>query len=74
MTGMLPNLEKVKIEVVPFTNLLSINGMSTCTSPLLDVRIENERGYSWNQDAEHPVLEQTVHTRQVKSHSSVGSV
>lgn len=45
-----------------------------CTSPLLDVRIENERGYSWNQDAEHPVTEQTVHIGQVKSHDSVDSV
>lgn len=34
MTGMLPNLEKVKIEVVPFTNLLSINGMSTVYQPI----------------------------------------
>ena len=31
---MLPNLEKVKIEVVPFTNLLSINGMSTVYQPI----------------------------------------
>lgn len=34
MTGMLPNLEKVKIEVVPFTNLLNINGMSTVYQPI----------------------------------------
>ena len=31
---MLPNLEKVKIEVVPFTNLLNINGMSTVYQPI----------------------------------------
>lgn len=45
-----------------------------CTSPLLDVRPENERGYSWNQGAERPVMEQTVHTGQVKSHGSLDSV
>ena len=36
---MLPNLEKVKIEVVPFTKLLSINGMSTVYQPI--ARCEN---------------------------------
>ena len=39
MTGVLPKLEKVKTEIVPFTNLLSINGMSTVYQPI--ARCEN---------------------------------